>query len=352
METTNFGKRELLQYTGDFSQLLGTRDYTLNGGKAQGVRAIDVRNGAGLEFTVLPDRCLDIAWLSYKGSNMSYISKTGIVAPQYYNEAGNEFLRSFSAGFLTTCGLMNVGTSCSEQGETFGLHGRIANTPGEQVSAGLDWVEGQPVIRVRGKMREGRVFGENLLLSRTITCQGGVNKIIIEDSIENLGFRREPLMLLYHFNLGYPLLDEDAVLYCPVKSTRPRTAEAEKGLDNYSRFQKPTPGYQEQVFFHDLRADDLGNTFVALVNEKLGLGVAIHFNKKQLFNLAQWKMMGEGEYVLGLEPCNNFVNGREEALRQGLAEFIEPGETRNFRIEVEILDGPEQLAKIRQELLQ
>jgi len=67
METYDFDKREILKYVGDLSQMLGTRDYTLNGGKAQGVRAIDVRNGAGLEFTVLPDRCLDIAWLSYKG---------------------------------------------------------------------------------------------------------------------------------------------------------------------------------------------------------------------------------------------------------------------------------------------
>ena len=349
MTTINFDKRQLLKYIGDFSQLLGVREYTLSGGKSQGVRAIDVRNGSGLEFTVLPDRCLDIAWLSFKGTNISYISKTGIVAPQYYNETGNEFLRNFAAGFLTTCGLMNVGPACTIQDDSFGLHGRISNTPGEQVSAGLEWIHEEPVIQIKGQMRESRVFGENLLLTRQITCLGGKNILVIEDRIENLGFRREPLMLLYHFNLGYPLLDEDAMLICPTNSTKARTAEAENGITTCSRFQSPTADYQEQVFFHDLKSDEQGNTFAALVNEKLKLGVAIRFNKNQLFNLAQWKQMGEGEYVLALEPCNNYITGREEALQQNQMEYLQPGEIREFRIEVEIMDGIEQIQQIKQE---
>lgn len=81
MPKADLSKREILKYIGDFSQLFGTKEYTLHGGKAEGVRAVDVKNGSGLEFTVLPDRCMDIAWLSYKGNNLSYISKTGIVSP-------------------------------------------------------------------------------------------------------------------------------------------------------------------------------------------------------------------------------------------------------------------------------
>lgn len=85
MPENQLSKRKILKYVGDSSQIFGTKDYTLNGGKSHGVRAIDVKNGSGLEFTVLPDRCMDIGWLSYKGKNLSYISKTGIVSPQYYN---------------------------------------------------------------------------------------------------------------------------------------------------------------------------------------------------------------------------------------------------------------------------
>jgi len=350
MSKIDFSKREILKYVGDFTQLFGVKEYTLNGGRSQGVRAVDIKNGSGLEFTVLPDRCLDIAWLSYKGNNISYISKTGIVSPQYYNESGINFFRSFHAGFLTTCGLMNVGSPCSDNGEIFGLHGRISNTPGENVYSDIEWVDEKPVIRVKGRMREARVFGENMILERQITCKCGENKLIIEDKTENLGFRKEPLMILYHFNLGYPLLDEDAILLAPTKELKPRDDDAQKGAENYTVFQKPTPEYKEQVFYHDLKADVNGNTYVALINEKLELGISIGFNKNELFNLTQWKMMGEGEYVLGIEPCNCYVSGREEAMAKGLVEYMEPGEIRRFRIEAEILDGPEQISKVKEEI--
>lgn len=94
-------KREIARYIGDFSQLFGVRDMTLNGGRAQGVRALEINNGAGLSFTVLPDRGQDIAWLSIGGNNLSYIARSGIVAPAYFQEGGIIFLKSFHAGFLT-----------------------------------------------------------------------------------------------------------------------------------------------------------------------------------------------------------------------------------------------------------
>ncbi|WP_410512851.1 aldose 1-epimerase family protein [Paenibacillus sp. BR2-3] len=350
MEKIDFSKREILKYTGDFSQVFGTKDYTLSGGKSQGVRAIDVKNGSGLEFTVLPDRGMDIAWLSYKGTNISYISKTGIVSSEYYNEAGTNFLRNFYAGFLTTCGLMNVGSSCIDNGEQFGLHGRISNTPGEEVSSGTEWIDGKPVFKVRGRMREARVFGENVILQREITCLGGENKITIRDTLENNGFRREPFMLLYHFNLGYPMLDEHSYLEVPTVKVEPRDEEAEKELQSYNVFQKPTPNYLEQVFYHDLKAAENGNTCAALINEELGLGVAIRFNKNQLFNLTEWKQMGEGEYVLGIEPCNCFVGGREDARNKRVIEYLEPGEVRVFEIEAEILDGAAEIDRIKHEI--
>ncbi|NLJ41289.1 MAG: aldose 1-epimerase family protein [Clostridiales bacterium] len=339
MAMKDFSKREILKYVGDYNQILGIRDCTLNGGRAQGVRAMEIKNGSGLEFTVLPDRSMDISQLSYKGINLSYLSKSGIVAPQYYNETGIEFLRSFYAGFLTTCGLRNVGSPVEDDGEAFGLHGRISNTPGENVSSGVEWVDDKPVIRVSGRMREARLFGENLVMNRTIICSGGENKFEIIDTIENDGFRREPLMILYHFNLGYPLLDENAQFVIPAVKTRPKDEVAEKGLDAYHETQIPTPGFNEQVFYHTLAADDNGDTSAALINEKLGLGLVIGFNKNSLFNLTQWKQMGAGDYVMGVEPGNCYVEGRVDAREKGVLEYLEPGETKEIKVTAEILDG-------------
>lgn len=61
---------------------------------------------------------------------------------------------------------MNVGAPCTEDGEDFGLHGRISNTPGENISSGIEWDNDKPVIKVKGRMREARLFGENVILER------------------------------------------------------------------------------------------------------------------------------------------------------------------------------------------
>lgn len=339
MTKTNFDKRQMLKYVGDFSQLFGIKEYTLSGGKSKGVKAFDIRNGSGMEFTVLADRCLDIAGLSFNGTNCSYISKTGIVAPEYYDENGTGFLRSFHAGFLTTCGLRNVGTPCEENGEVFSMHGRISNTPAEEISATTEWINDIPVLTINGKMREARLFGENLALVRKIICKYGENKITIQNTVENLGFRKEALMLLFHFNMGYPLLDDDSILVTSTAILTPRDKEATKGEALYNQCQQPTPDYSEQVFYHNLKSDAQGDTSVALINKKLELGVAIQFNKNQLFNFTQWKQMGEGEYVMGMEPCNCYVGGRVDPRNSGILEYLEPGEIRNFDLTIELVNG-------------
>ncbi|MDR0394797.1 MAG: aldose 1-epimerase family protein [Tannerella sp.] len=339
-------KRELLRYAGDYNQLFGIKPYTMTGGRADGVRAFDIRNGSGLEFTVLQDRCLDISALSFKGMNCSYLSKTGIVSPYYYEKDANGFLRNFYSGMLTTCGLRNVGPPVVDGGEAFTQHGRISNIAAENVGVHIETGDDPPVMTVSGTMREACVFGENLLLHRSITCRVGENKILIRNTVENAGFRREALMLLFHFNIGYPLLDEDADLIASPAETTPRDADAAEGIAEWNRCRKPTPGYREQVFYHDLKAGEEGNTSVALINRKWNIGLALHFNKNRLRYFTQWKQMGEGEYVMGLEPCNCFVDGRTAPRNRSVIDHLEPGETRRFDILLEILDGTDEIRYI------
>jgi len=330
-------KRELLKYAGDYSQLFGIKPYTLTDGRANGVRAFDVRNGSGLEFTVLQDRCLDISALSYKGVNYSYMSKTGIVAPSYYEPENNGFLRNFFTGMLTTCGLRNVGPPCDAEGEAFTQHGRIANIAAENVCQSVVWDNGSPVMKISGTMREACFFGENILLHREIVCPYNANKILIHNTVENLSFRREALMLLFHFNIGYPLLSEHTRLVFPEGEVTPRDSDAEAGVAEWSCCQPPTAGYREQVFYHDLQPDISGMITVAVHNDESGFALYISFSKKQFPYFAQWKQMGEGEYVMGLEPCNCYVDGRYAPRNEGVIDYLEPGETRQFDVELEVI---------------
>ncbi len=283
-------KRTMYKYVGDLSQLFGIKEYTLTAGKAKGVKAFDVNNGTGLVFTVLADRCLDIAGLSYKGINFSYLSNTGIVAPEYYDDKGIGFLRNFFGGFLTTCGLRNVGSPCEENGELFSLHGRISNTPAEDVCASTEWINGYPVLNISGKMREARLFGENLILERSITCKYADDKVYIKNTVENCGFKPEALMLLFHFNLGYPLLDEDTILVTPTQQLTPRDQEAVNGEASSNLCQPPTANYSEQVFYHNLKSEYNGETSVAMINKRLEIGVAIHFNKRQKLKSSSYEL--------------------------------------------------------------
>jgi hypothetical protein len=257
----NLKRNDLMARVGSISQIAGLRRYRLSGGLADGVEAVDVRTGAGLCYTVLPGRCMDIAWADFKGSAFSYISRTGVVSPSFYDPRGMEWLKGFFAGLLTTCGLSNVGWPCTEVdsviGErSYGLHGRISNTPAEDVCLDSDWTDdGRYVMRLKGIMREATVHGENLTLRREISSELGRNTIRIQDEVENCGFSETPLMILYHINLGYPLLSADSVLVSSSARVSPGSPEASAEAADFDHFSEPVHGYVERLYFHELAAD-------------------------------------------------------------------------------------------------
>ena len=121
------------KYIGNELQLFGVEEVRLVGGKGDGMRMLNVRNGKGLEFVVSVDRAADISKVSLGGVNFSYFSPCGYVAPAYYDKQGLGFLKSFTAGFLTTCGLTSVGNPCVDDGEELGLHGTVSHIPCENI---------------------------------------------------------------------------------------------------------------------------------------------------------------------------------------------------------------------------
>jgi hypothetical protein len=338
-------KEGLMKRVGDISQIAGVRTYTMREGRADGVKAVDVRTQA-LNFTVLMDRGMDIAWADYKGIPLAYISNTGVCSPSFFEEPDKGFLRNFTAGLLTTCGLTSFGAPCNDDGEALGLHGRISNTPAENESVYADWEDDDYVIRVRGKMRQSRVFGENLTLTREIETRLLSNSLIIRDTVENCGFIVQPLMMLYHVNFGYPIVDKDTVLVQSKTRVKARDEEACKGIDTYNLFSDPLPNYKEQVFYHEMEPDPNGFVTACLFNKNLGekgLGAYVRFNKNELPFLCEWKQMGEGEYVVGIEPSTGYPEGRAQARKDGQVIFMQPGEKKKVQIEIGVVDSIERL---------
>jgi len=326
------------KYAGHPSQLYGATPFVYTEGKAKGVRAVEVRNGNGLEMKILADRCLDVASLSWKGINLSYLSKSGIVAPEYYSAEGFEWLRNFFVGFLTTCGLRHIGAPCTVDGESFGLHGRIGNTPAEEVCSRVERCGDEAVISVSGLVRESRIFKENLILHREYVVPVGGNSFKIRNRVENAGFKKEAYMMMLHINFGYPLLCGDAELTVDSSDVEPRDEDAMKGFDRVGAIDEPQDCYPEQVFFHTMKADAEGRSGASLVNRKLGIGVRLSFNASDFPYMTQWKQFENCDYVLGLEPSTCKMTGRAAQSEAGTLEYLEAGESKSFDIDVELFE--------------
>ncbi len=337
----NYKKEELVKKIGNISQLGALKDYQFSDGLRKGVRALDLKSPSGLDLTVVADRGLDISYMSYKSVPVSWRSAVPETSPAFFESRGLEFLKTFYGGLLTTCGLTYMGAPSVDQGEELGLHGRISNLSAESVCADGEWVQDDYRMVVRGKVREASVFGPKLQLSRKISTWMSSPMVTIEDEVENIGSQTYPLMVLYHINIGFPILDNSAELIEPKAKVWARDEEAEKGKKDFNRFCEPVKGYSEQVFFHDIKEDGRGFGNAAIINPDFdrgrGLGVAVRFKKDSLPNLAQWKMMGEGEYVCGLEPTNSWPRGRDVERKEGTLKFIEPGQKVKYRIDVNIL---------------
>ena len=158
-------------------------------------------------------------------------------------------------------------------------------------------------------------------------------------------------MILYHINVGYPVLDENAQFVAPSTKAIPRDADAEAGKDDWSRMQPPTEGFKAQVFFHEMEPAANGSVTAAVLNEEdgaIGLkGVYVRYFPAELPRFTQWKMMDQGAYVLGMEPGNAWVMGRDVERKEGRLQFLEPGEARRYRLEIGVVHDESHAEAIR-----
>ena len=123
------------------------------------------------------------------------------------------------------------------------------------------------------------------------------------------------------------------------RKTEPRDDVAAPGLDKAPLFEPPQPGYREQVFYHDLVADTDRHATAMIRNDALDIGVFVHYRQDELPRFIEWKMMGSGTYVVGMEPANCGVWGRAKERASGTLQFLQPGEDRHFAVHIGVVDG-------------
>jgi len=144
--------------------------------------------------------------------------------------------------------------------------------------------------------------------------------------------------LLYHINIGMPLLESGAQVVLPVKKLAPRDKAAVADVPQWDTY-GPEGSIAEIVHFCEPLADPSGRTQVLLHNAAGNHGLSIHFNKQQLPYFSLWKNLQPAAdgYVTGLEPAINFPNPRSFEKQKGRVAVLVPGASRTFEVTLDAL---------------
>ncbi len=271
------------------AQVASIRRYVLTDGAEKGLEVLDCDNGK-LRFLLNVSKALDIMQLYHEGQNTSFVSKNGFTGREI------DFLRRFEGGMLYTCGLDSVGGR-----EGFELHGTHHNTPAKVLKAVCD----EEGITVEAEVADTALFGKNLRLKRTVFAAIGSPILQITDTLENGGYTDEEYCLLYHINVGYPMLDEGATIEANVETCIPRSPWAKENEGSRYEMNAPKPLQEETCYFLRLQEGK-----IALVNRKIGKRFTVSYSDDTLPYLVEWKSMASGDYALGLEPCTTWLDDR------------------------------------------
>ncbi len=293
----------------NFAQLAYARRYTLIEGRETGLRVVEVNNGV-LRFLLNESKALDVMQLWHEGTNVSFLSKNGFTARE------TPFSKRFEGGMLYTCGLDSVSGR-----EGFDLHGTLHNIPAKITGIRCD----EAKIEVTAEIEDTELFGKNLLLRRSVKTSLGSDSVCVCDRLINRGAKAENYCLLYHINLGYPMLDEGVTISSDIEEAIPRTDWAKKRLSDRARFSGAVDGEEERCYFLRHKTPEIHAT-----NPRLRKRFTLAYSGDTLPCFVQWNSAASGDYALGLEPATTLLDDRF-AYRT-----IEPNEEIAFSIELKI----------------
>ncbi|WP_111767077.1 aldose 1-epimerase family protein [Nakamurella deserti] len=352
-------RRELAARTGDVSAVAGIRSVVLDDGVQRGVRAIDLRTSSGLEIEVLIDRAMDLGSARLRGVPFGWRSGNGFRHPglhEHSDEGGLSWLRAVD-GLLVSGGLDHTlfgGTVDAtryayppKDTVSHGLHGRLTAIPARLLEA-REVVDGDRwVLRVVGEVVQATSFGEHLRLTRTIEVDIDGRELRLHDVVDNLGFEPTPHMFLYHFNFGWPIVDEGTEFVAPIRRHLwASDSVAEQGT-SYRTMPAPQLHFVEQVSEHELVAGPDGRHRVALLRGDRTLGVEVAWDAAGMPCFFEWQNLRSGQYAVGLEPSTHHVAGDSAAREDGSMIWLEHGDAREYRTTIRFLDGAAEVDAVR-----
>ncbi|HTW98679.1 MAG TPA: DUF4432 family protein, partial [Acidimicrobiales bacterium] len=249
-------------------------------------------------------------------------------------------------------------------------HDRIAVTPASRFNLGEDWAEDRCTIWAEGLVRQDIAYGEHLSVHRRYESELGASSFRMVDVVTNEGWFPTYHQRLYHFNAGFPLVEDGAEVLAPVTEepspmhfsaqqvtgeqpgghgpdTQPPPAAGEgSGKPAWRSVTAPQPGFTHEGYVVRVAPDAANIVSVAIVNRKLrselgGLGVYLRYDSTTLPVYIAWRMMREGLYAVGMEPSTNPFGNPKDLAEKSFPVVLEPGEQRRYELEYGVLAGAE-----------
>ncbi|MCC9603987.1 aldose 1-epimerase family protein [Stieleria sp. JC731] len=315
------------------------------GGRSDGVEIVRIDTGA-IVLDVLPTRGMAIWKIESRDTRFGWDSPIdGPVHPSLvptYDPSGLGWLEGFDE-LLTRCGLNSNGAPEHDNSGKLvhPLHGRIGNLPADGLVVEYDEVAGR--LELIGEIRESRLFFPNLRLVSRIRVHVGSTKVDVLDDVTNDGSQEATMQLLYHINVGSPVLEAGSKVVMPIEELAPKDSLSAGEIETWDKYEGPQSGYSERVYFAKLRSDDHDQTTVMLHNAGADRGLAVTSSTRTLPRFIVWKNTGDlaDGYVTGLEPATNYPNTRSFEAKQDRVLKIAPEQTICFRVSLEPLTDSE-----------
>ncbi len=242
---------------------------------------------------------------------------------------------------LVRCGARSFGApDFDAQGNLlFGLHGRVGNLPARNLQVVVD--EAHSLLVVQAEIHETRFLQYNLRLQVQYAFALGEPVIDVRDRLTNASDTPTTAQMLYHINVGDPILGKGARMHLPNPLIVARNEHAASDLADWAVYREPTAGYEEQVYFSAAKAVDDGWAEALLESADGETAFSVRYKPETLPFFTQWKnTVGANDgYVTGLEPGTGFPNPRSFEEEKSRLVQLEPGQEIAFDLQLGLLSG-------------
>jgi hypothetical protein len=316
-----------------------------------------------LRVGVLAGKGADIVELTYKPRDLDFtwLAPGGVRSPadlgSPYRDPLATFVETYPGGWQEI--FPNGGAPSTLNGVQFGQHDEVFALPWS-----VEVVDDTPAaIGVRFTTRTHKV---PCVLERTMRMDAKSPKVRIEERLVNSAAVPVRAMWGHHITFGPPFLRAGFRIELPQGVTgTPHHAAIEPGGRRvagdgsfswpHARSQAgdtvdlsvvPDRGAPSDIVYLSGFPDDRGH--YEIIDPERAIGSRVEWDARQMPYLWYWQEFGAtigypwyGQlYTVGLEPFSSYpTDGLERAVRNGTALTLEPGNPRDFWLNMTILDG-------------